>query len=197
MSYQPSYQLRLDRAIEHLESMKSQERIWSQGNPCRVWTKPDLQSSYKFVWAEVLKPPPITLAPIVGDCLHNFRSALDNLAYELAVAHKGPKMSKSIAGDSGFPIFKTKSGFDKYGKPMIRGTHPDAKTFIEGLQPYNQGNWPITVSALWWLRELSNSDKHKLPHLAVAAAHQSPSSPHTHGPSMRPKSLPTRLKVAQ
>jgi hypothetical protein len=81
-------------------------------------------------------------------------------------------MSKSIANDSAFPIFKTKSGFDDKGKAMIRGVHPDAKTFIEGLQPYNRGNRPITVSTLWWLRELSNSDKHKLPHLAVAAAHE-------------------------
>ena len=172
MTYQPSYQLRLDRAAEHLESIKTQARIWSQGNPCRVWTEPDLQSSYKFVWAEVLKPPPITLAPVVGDCLHNLRSALDNLAFELALAHKGAKMSKSIANNSQFPIFRTKDGFDNKSKPMIRGIHPKARTFIEGLQPYNRGNMPITTSSLWWLRELSNSDKHRLPHLAVAAAHQ-------------------------
>jgi hypothetical protein len=172
MTYQPSYQLRLDRAAEHVEFIKSQERIWSQGNPCRVWTEPDLQSSYKVVWAEVLKPPPITLAPIVGDCLHNLRSALDNLAYELALAHKKGRMSKSIANDSAFPIFKTKSGFGDKGKRMIRGIHPDARAFIEGLQPYNRGNRPIATSTLWWLRELSNSDKHRLPHLAVAAPYQ-------------------------
>jgi hypothetical protein len=172
MTYQPSYQLRLDRATEHLESVKSQERIWRQGNPCRVWTQTDIQSSHKLVWAEVLKPPPITLAPIVGDCLHNLRSALDNLVYELALAHKGAKMSKSIADDSGFPIFKTSGRFDKYGKPMIRGIHPDARAFIEGLQPYNRGNRPINTSTLWWLRELSNSDKHRVPHLAVATPHQ-------------------------
>jgi hypothetical protein len=112
------------------------------------------------------------LAPVVGDCLHNLRSALDNLAFELALANKGTKMSKSIANDSQFPIFRTKDGFDKKGKPMIRGIHADAKTIIERLQPYNRKNLPITTSSLWWLRELSNSDKHRLPHLAVAAAHQ-------------------------
>ena len=108
MTYQPSYQLRLDRAAEHLQSIKSQERIWSQGNPCRVWTEPDRQSTYKFVWAEVLEPPPITLAPVVGDCLHNLRSTLDNLAFELALAYKKGKLSKSIAGNSVFPIFKSR-----------------------------------------------------------------------------------------
>ena len=142
MTYQPSYQLKLDRAAEHLESIETQERIWRQSDPCRVWTEPDLQSGGKRVWAEVLKPPPVTLAPVVGDCLHNLRSALDNLAYELALAHKGSKMSKSIADKSQFPIFKTKAGFNHKGKAMIRGVHPGARTVIEGLQPYNRGNRP-------------------------------------------------------
>src|SRR5215217_1970389 len=111
MTYQPSYQLKLDRAAEHLQSIEAQERIWRQSNPCRVWTESDIQSGGKLVWAEVLKPPPITLAPVVGDCLHNLRSALDNLAYELALVHTGAKMSKSMSDKSGFPIFKDKGGF--------------------------------------------------------------------------------------
>jgi hypothetical protein len=172
MTYQPSYQLKLDRAAEHLQSIEAQDRIWRQGNPCRVWTEPDIQSGGKRVWAEVIKPPPLALAPVVGDCVHNLRSALDNLAFELALVHKGTKMSKRIANDSGFPIFKTSGGFNEHGKLMIRGIRPEAKEIVERLQPYNRGNVPITTSSLWWLRELSNSDKHRLPHLAVAAAHQ-------------------------
>ena len=69
-------------------------------------------------------------------------------------------------------MFRTKDGFDKKGKPMIRGIHPDAKTIIERLQPYNRGNRLGSVSALWCLSVLSNSDKQRLPHLAAAAPHQ-------------------------
>jgi hypothetical protein len=172
MTYQPSFQLKLDRAAEHLQSIEAQERVWRQSDPRRVWTEPDIQSGGKLVWAEVLKPPPITLAPIVGDCLHNLRSALDNLAYELALAHKGSKMSKSIADKFQFPIFKSRTGFDDKGKPVIRGVHPDAETIIEGLQPYNRENRPGTASTLWILSVLSNSDKHRVPHLAAAAPHE-------------------------
>jgi hypothetical protein len=99
MIYQPSYQLKLDRAAEHSERVEAQERIWSEGNPRRVWTEQDIKSGYTFVWAEVLKPPLIMLAPIVGDCLHNLRSALDNLAYELALAHKGSRNSSVLGKD--------------------------------------------------------------------------------------------------
>jgi hypothetical protein len=169
MTHQPSFQLKLDRASEHLESVKAQERLWAQGNPCRVWTEFDIQSGYYRIWAEALRPPPITLAPVIGDCLHNLRSALDNLAYELALAHKGERLSRSMANDSAFPMFRTKSAFDDQGKPMIRGIRPEAKTIIEGLQPYYRGyQQDFSTSTLWWLRELSNSDKHRLPHLAVA-----------------------------
>jgi len=108
MTYQPSFQLKIDRASIHLETLENQERAWLKSNPCRTWTKVDLQSGQHVLWAEVLKPPPATLGPIVGDCIHNLRSALDNLAFELALAYQGPRLSKSIADDSGFPIFRTK-----------------------------------------------------------------------------------------
>jgi hypothetical protein len=140
MTYQPSFQLKLDRATEHLKTIEAQEGIWRQSNPCRVWTEPDIQSGGKLVWAEVLTPPPIMLAPVVGDCLHNLRSALDNLAYELAVAPTGEPLPSNIEGKSAFPIFKTKAEFDNKSKRMIRGIHPDARTIIERLQPYNRGN---------------------------------------------------------
>jgi len=77
-------------------------------------------------------------------------------------------MSKSIADDSGFPIFKTKSGFDQHSKRMIRGIHPEARTRIRGLQPYNRGEKGALNDTLWVLSQLSNADKHQLPHLAVA-----------------------------
>jgi hypothetical protein len=51
----------------------------------------DPQSGKKHVRVKVLNPPPVALRLLIGDCLHNLRSALDNLAYELAVEHqRGP-----------------------------------------------------------------------------------------------------------
>ena len=117
MTYQPSYQLKLDRAAEHLKSIETQERIWRQGNPCRVWTESDIQSGGKRVWAEVIKSPPVTLAPVVGDCLHNLRSALDNLAFELALSLKGAKMSKSIATTPSSPCSEPRMGSTRRASP--------------------------------------------------------------------------------
>src|SRR5829696_1059450 len=165
MIHQVSYQTRLDWAGQHLQSLEAEVRRWQNGSPCRVWTEFDLQSGNNLLWAEVVRQPPHSIGMIIGDCLHNLRSALDNLAYELALAYQKGPLSRSMAGDSGFPIFLTDDADSaKKLKRMIRGIHPDAKTLIKGLQPYNRWGENDT---LWALRELSNTDKHKLPHMTV------------------------------
>jgi hypothetical protein len=129
-----------------------------------VWTQFDLKSGNNLIWAEVLKPLPADFGLIVGDCLHNLRSSLDNLAYELLAAYQKGQPSKSKVNDSGFPIFRQQRDFASKGKSMIRGIHPDAQTLIEKLQPYNRGNGGST---LFVLSRLHNMDKHLVPHVAV------------------------------
>src|SRR5215217_7431133 len=99
------HQRRLDRALYHLESLKEKLDAWREENPYRTWIEPDAGGTKKVLLVEVLKAPPFTqLSLVIGDCLHNLRSALDNLAFELALAHKGEQLSKTMEGDSGFPI---------------------------------------------------------------------------------------------
>jgi hypothetical protein len=93
MIYQPNYQGRLDWAGQHLESLEAEERVWRESDPCRVWTEFELQSGQNVVYAEVVNPPPTKFALIVSDIVHNLRAALDNLTYELALAHQGAQLS--------------------------------------------------------------------------------------------------------
>jgi hypothetical protein len=98
------HERRLDRAIHHLESFKAELTAWREEGSHRTWTELDAQSGKKFFWAQVLKPPPLSLTLIAGDCIHNLRASLDNLALELALARaKGP-LSRGVERDSGFPI---------------------------------------------------------------------------------------------
>jgi hypothetical protein len=166
MIYQPNYQGRLDWASQHLQSLEAEERVWRESNPCRVWAEFDLQSSKYVVFAEAVRPPPTEFALIVGDVLHNLRATLDNLVYELAVAHTGSPLPRSIERASQFPIFRHESDFLSKGKDMVGGIHPDAQALIEGQQPYKRGN---ENSTLLVLSQLSNTDKHRLPPVAPLA----------------------------
>jgi hypothetical protein len=160
------HQRRLDRALYHLENLEEILDAWLDENPYKTWSEPDADSTKKLLWVEVVKPPPSAeeLSPIIGDCIHNLRSALDNLAFELALAHTGASLSSKIEGDSGFPILRIEDSakLDK----MLKGVHPDAKAIIEGLQPYNR--WKrATNDPLWLLNKLDVEDKHRLPHVTL------------------------------
>ena len=165
MIYQPTYQRRLDWEQKHLERLEAKERGWQESRPCRVWTEFDMKSSKNLIWAEILKPPPADFPLILGDCLHNLRSALDNLAFELLTAYQKGRPSKRMSGESGFPIrrLENEESLKEFQK-MTRGMHPEAQALIKRLQPYNRGD---ENSSLLNLARLHNTDKHQLPHITV------------------------------
>ena len=132
-------------------------------------------------------PPADTFSLLIGDALHNLRSALDALAYSFAVAFTKP-LPKEIANSSEFPVFGDEDGkgipgvgntmfhqTSKKGDPVpgsglfkIRGCDPGVQTIIEGLQPYKRGN-AFRSHPLWVLHDLDRISKHRLLHTTVAA----------------------------
>jgi hypothetical protein len=162
------HERRLDRALYHLESLKAEVRAWADERPYRTWSDFDVNDLYKLTWLEVLHPPSAELSLIVGDCIHNLRAALDNLIYELAVAHHGGRVPSNVEGKSAFPIFSESAQFARKRKDMIGGIAPAAQAVIESLQPYNRGG-KFRRSPLWQLNQLSNEDKHRLPHVVLFA----------------------------
>ena len=95
----------------------------------------DPDTGEKLVVVEVLKQPPRELRLMIGDALHNLRSALDNLAYELAVAYTSP-LPPHLAETSEFPIFAEEAKYAKDRKRKIGAMHPDAQDEVTKLQPY-------------------------------------------------------------
>ena len=107
-------------------------------------------------------------SPIIGDIVHNWRSALDHLAYQLVI-----KNGKTPCIRTQFPIF-FKSPFDTslYSKAkdakkaleswnrQVNGMHPNDVEVIKRLQPYNGGHGADS-HPLFTLSQLSNWDKHR------------------------------------
>lgn len=161
-----SHELRLDRAFHHLQSLKAEVARWKEKRPYRVVNEGDADSVYKFVKVRVLEDPPPVLGSIVGDCVHNLRSALDNLVYGLAESRNGGPLPPEIENRPEFPVFRDRAKFLSKGKNRIRDIAPVAQTIIQGLQPYRRGRvyWN---DPLWQLHELSNRDKHRLPFMML------------------------------
>jgi hypothetical protein len=183
-------ELKLLRAKRHLKEIDTfcHEWVRSNGDAVRFEMDPD-RPGYVFVIASATRPPVDPLSLIVGECLHNTRSALDLLAYELACAYTKP-LPNDIAESSEFPIFGDKNRNGKpgvgnarfnevirktglpapgSGRYKIRGMRPAAQNVIERFQPYHRGA-DFRSDPLWRLHELDRVNKHRLLHTVVAAS---------------------------
>jgi hypothetical protein len=99
--------------------------------------------------------PPTRIGAIVGDVVHNLRSALDVAAWQLAIANDEAAARKK-RNQVSFPLADCAEEFKKPHRALKFFSEP-ARAVIERLQPYQP-----SMEALGWLRALSNSDKHRV-----------------------------------
>jgi hypothetical protein len=157
---------KLVRARWHLDALdRSMEEFLA--TPPRRLVGALEDGKYRLRYQVVADPPP-GWGTVIGDCVHNLRSCLDHLVYQLTLMHHGEPLD-----DTSFPIFGAKDAFDEKshrdftrGTWPIRGIQPEAQLVVETLQPYHAGEGP-RKDALWLLNQLWNVDKHRLLHLAV------------------------------
>jgi hypothetical protein len=89
---------------------------------------------------------------IAGDAIHNIRSSLDQLAYQLAVAGTDRTPRRTVC----FPIAKDRDTYEAEKARKVKGIRPEAVELIDRLKPYKGGN-----DMLWRIHELDNIDKHR------------------------------------
>jgi hypothetical protein len=107
-------------------------------------------------------------ALMIGDAVHNLRSALDHLAWQLVIANGG-----GHAITTQFPIHASDTRKNPYtgqieARPceVAGGIHPDALDIIKRVQPYNGGD---EGDKLWRIHELDVIDKHRYLILSVTS----------------------------
>jgi hypothetical protein len=105
------------------------------------------------------KPLDPALPLIIGDCVHNLRSALDHLVLQLALL-KGTSITEA-ADKTSFPVCLLRKDFRSKTKRFVDLIKPEALTAIEDFQPYKTSDPPDTAF-LWLLSELDIIDKHRL-----------------------------------
>jgi hypothetical protein len=163
-----NHDLRLQRVLDHAQNLENAIRDWLRDEePYRITSEDNPARGERVDRLEVVQQPPSELSLIIGDALHNLRSALDNLAYDLARAHTGEPLPDDIAAKSEFPIFISRAMTSGEWARKIGGIHPDAQVIIEDLQPFNRLGADASDDLLAVLHNLSNIDKHRLPHLTL------------------------------
>lgn len=127
----------------------------------------DLDRREMGIVAIIRKGPDPKWGVLVGEIIHNLRSALDHLVWELVVLETG---EGPITNKTQFPIFRTEHGKNAYDgrgeRVYLHGVGDTAKALIRSKQPFSTGE--DVESPLWKLLRLSDFDKHRTLHLMGA-----------------------------
>ncbi len=154
--------LKLERANCHLEELKADILAFVKREAYRLIRIDDANTGDLVFKIEVRERVPERWACPIGDCIHNFRAALDHITCQL-VALGGEDCTKSQ-----FPIFAKRAAYCSKSAGYLKGAPQDAIDLIESFQPYHGGD----DHPLWVIHRLDILDKHR-GIIPVGAAHRS------------------------
>lgn len=161
--------LRLDRAQHHLQTLKSAIDSYMASEPYIVVIDKDSTSGEGEIRIVAQSPPPAPLSLILGDCVHNLRSVLDHIAWQLSVSYRGNAANVRAVKSVSFPICGAETSTP--GLADWSSTAPRALQDVDSavwdvfriFQPFKPRNLGDTYKdhPLWLLNELWNFDKHR------------------------------------
>jgi hypothetical protein len=156
----PGVSLKVLRAKEHLETIREIDCQFASTD-CEIVVKEDRDKD--LGWLELQLPkPPLQISVIVGECLHNLRSALDYLVWQLVLANPPHEPTSRNM----FPICSSPELFaDQLKRGRLKGVSLQAQSAIEDLQPFGDAEHPLSV-----LDALNNMDKHRNLNFTLAVA---------------------------
>jgi hypothetical protein len=165
---------RLMRANSHLESLDLEQSIFNDRHPYTT-DNPKRNADYSQ-WVYPVKfrqPIPLMWGVVLGEIIHDLRSALDHTVFQLTLAYSGREFE-----GTGFPISEKPTNWDVRSKKrtsdnplgfartcsmyQLRGVGCGVVEYVKRLQP-DPSQIPQT-SVLLALQLLWNQDKHRLIH---------------------------------
>ena len=166
LSWMESVDAKIARAKEHLDTLHSEAGAFFQATKKNFVLKTNGQEAWIVHWVD--DPfPPIRLGVLLGECVFNLRSALDNLVCGLIRT----KDAQAPCKGTQFPICSSVDVWEKNSPKYLKGVEPAAQQIIKDLQPcYRMPSSPEN-DQLSALNALCNSDKHRAITLTLAYSH--------------------------
>jgi hypothetical protein len=145
--------LKVERANEHIRDFDSRCAEFFKSGAGVITIKPDSETGDDFVEITA-QAMPDSFALIIGDALHNLKSALDFVWWEIVSGdtQKGTKEN--------FPIYRTDKELIAFldQRKQQQSVVTIADTLLNVIQPYFTGDG----ESLFHLHKLNIMDKHKL-----------------------------------
>jgi hypothetical protein len=160
-----SSRLKIERASKHINDLHNRILAFAANDSYALRVRHDGKIGSDVLETEVAKSLPEDFAPILGDALHNLKSALDVAINQILFLKLG------AFDDYGrFPIRKSRDELANAvkGGKISQASKAVADFIVDVVKPYQGGN-----DALWALHTLNILDKHRilLPMMQITAVH--------------------------
>ena len=155
--------LKSERARKQLRDLQSAIHRYREHKPYGMTAAVEQQrgeSDYVFRF-QVNRPIPDSFVLIIGDIVHNLRSALDHAIWALYVARWPSYNGTNLY----FPITDTKAAFDAATKRHIKAVGKRRGAIIGDIQPYETGSDALTA-----LHAIDIVEKHRAINILGATA---------------------------
>ena len=167
-NHMDTFRLRVKRARQNVSSFDRISRNFFKPPPYEMITErePRIENDFFTINIQPTKFTPRSLGFIFAECIHNLRSVVDNVIWQLGQNHGTPE------GIS-FPVTFHPNVFSARlndGVNNLSLLPHDALTLIEQLQPYHLDN--PHDHPLWILSRLWNNDKHRTAVMVAAISNE-------------------------
>ena len=172
------------RALKHIRDADSVASAYESAKPYEIRREATDRPGEVAFRFRLLKPVPVELLTIIGDAIHNMRSSLDSVAFELARQQLRGTMTDRQERAAQFPIAQDRAEFDdffdshKFRRQMYGQRERDTMRCVQPFAIREEAaadgvDWATSpaeeyrINELARLNHLSNVDKHRrLPLLA-------------------------------
>lgn len=160
---------KIARAKDQVSGLDAEVHEFLETGPYVIRVEYEAASGEDLYRVRVLRQPPLRISAIVGEIVHDLRSALDHLAWQLTEPTRRGR-------DTGFPIFSSAWGPGETSEAQflarVEGMSPDAVAVIQRLQPRQPGPPVDEQNLLGRLHRMNLEDKHRLLNVLGGAAEQ-------------------------
>jgi hypothetical protein len=155
---------KIERAWEHQKRLRKEIKEFAASKPYSIAAEFDPASGWHLARLRTAAEPPVRLSIIAGEMAYEYVSALNHVAWVLAARKLGKREAWACRMNVQFPITLAKNQFEKQVLIKRGLVSKDAIKIISDLQPYTgrDGEKGARRHSLWLLKELADSDKHRV-----------------------------------
>jgi hypothetical protein len=157
-------QRKIERAWEHRQALRREIKEFDATNPYWLEAVPESKPGHYAARLRAGGEPPIRLSIIAGEMAYEYISALNHIAWGLAAKKLGRKKALEERAKIQFPIGLTPAKFRKQKVVKEALVSRRAIKVMRELQPYTgpDGEDGAPKHSLWLMKELADSDKHRV-----------------------------------